>query len=350
VDEALNRVAGNQPAVVLQLQQTDLELGAWVAWAATRAGTQPDDVFWLVGDAGSMWRLAKDVDGGDPPTIPPEAVVERVSCRPWSSRRPFVSINARRTRFRWSEILAALPGQFHKTELPGRRLLDGRMRWVVERRDSWGTGGPAWQVRLEVADQPPRPHWPVPAASLGRILGEVAEDWTQGKVWVDCRLASGGPVFPLRLTTFDAGNASRAGWQWVPTKGNRVAIDTDWSLTGLPALRYAERTEGASNPYLADLPPNQSWLPGSAPERSSSSVAGFTLIDPAPCYRFTLDLTGQGRGHPVYEALATHGVVEISRSPINDTCLRRQSVVSAVPPISRCPAAVGRTSSLRPSK
>jgi hypothetical protein len=131
---------------------------------------------------------------------------------------------------------------------------------VAARHDCWAIGGPYWWVHLELADDPPQPHWPAPEVARGRILGEVADDWGEGREAVDCRLAHSDATFPVRLTTCDAGDEASAGWQWVPRRGNHVAIDTDWALTGLPALRYAERTRPARDPYLSEPPADRHWL------------------------------------------------------------------------------------------
>jgi hypothetical protein len=61
------------------------------------------------------------------------------------------------------------------------------------------------------------------------------------------------------LTTFDAGNENAVGWQWVPTEGNRVKLDIDWSFAGIPSIAYVERTIPVDEPYLFSIPGDKNW-------------------------------------------------------------------------------------------
>ncbi len=260
----------SKDSVVLLVDQSALELASWLAWAATWAGpgSQPYDPnkmlpFWIVGDAGSTWRLVRDAAGkaiADHST--PEwrfvrtRAVGQLECCPYLESGMLLSEYHYTQSLTRESLVARLNGQY----LPRRVSFGGDHRWVVVRHDLWNSYGESWTVKLELSEKAPLPKWKAPSFEpYGYLVGEVSRSWESG-VCVQCQIAGCKHEFPTRLTTFDAGDSQVPGWQWVPTIKNVVRIDPDWSLSGKPSLAYSFRHNAHSEPYAAEIPNNKSWL------------------------------------------------------------------------------------------
>lgn len=277
VPEAIKKIAAGNATVILQANQTDVEMGAWLAWAASHCSGL-HDYFFLCGTGGAVWRLVKvpnvvtDADSTNAETsptrddgriraedVPGHATVHKVLRRGIVRSRPYVCVDSRVTVFDWMEPIGKIADRVNSCKLPRIRRHCGRLGWTCARHDIFATGPIPYRIREEVADEIPRPVWASGLHSGHRIAAQVSEEWQKGTT-IQCRLACGSSAFPVILTTFDAGDENCHGWQWVPTNGNRVVIDSDWALTGLPALRYAERIHGVPDAYSLQIPAQKSWF------------------------------------------------------------------------------------------
>jgi hypothetical protein len=256
---SFNDVTGGLPSVVSCIDQTHVELAAWLAWAATQDMGCYDKPFWVIGRQGKRWQLVKDdpakvFDVGSDWRLLKWA--DATACKEFLSETASVRI----FQYASSEPLADAERLFSSGFLPHRLRLAGDHLRIVSRIDTFATGPTAWQIEMHASEQPPLPYWNQPNfGTQGKLLGEVAEEWASGE-FVSCRMHGCPTTFPVRLTTFDGGQGKTTGWQWVPSQGNRICIDPSWSMRAMPSIRYAERVNAADAPYSLALPSNASWI------------------------------------------------------------------------------------------
>lgn len=256
--EEIRKAFGKQDSVILQIDQTAVQLAAWFAWVLSQSSTHP---FWILGIVGRQWRLVWD----DPalteelqPDWRPASLYQQLK----TADHPYLISEGRITRYSYVPVFQLDDVRDCVTQmyLPRRLAVSERdTRWGVARHDLFSEGSVPWHVELDFADRSPMPTWSPPRFPGGKLLGTIAEDWSSGPS-VKCKLDGCEAAIPVRLTTFDTGNESLVGWQWVPTRGNRVCIDPCWTLGDLPAIRYVERHVGVSEPYVMQLPEKKRWL------------------------------------------------------------------------------------------
>ncbi|QOV90190.1 hypothetical protein [Humisphaera borealis] len=244
--------------VVLRVDRSPLDLAAWLAWSASYLG---EDHFWVIGRAGTNWSLVKDdnqqafdMTADWRPTYETEICCKELPT-PYARRAGLVEVYQRVSEVTLDEATQLLTKAF----LPKRANFAGNHRWIVRRRDTWATGPVGWESLIDIADAPPEPVWQTPdLAPMGYLRGKVAKSWTSG-VSVQCTMDGCNDLFPARLTSFDAGTGNAFGWQWVPSEGNTLCLDPDWSLTGMPLIRYAQRDVEVPAPYAMALPTGKQW-------------------------------------------------------------------------------------------
>jgi hypothetical protein len=251
--DSLGQLSKGLPAVVLRVNQSSLDTSAWLAWAASRC---PDagkhgGPFWIIGQPGIAWRL---VSRGESPEWPLPEDAWRIPNPPnlaksayltpcLSSPTRFVSYQFRNA-FETTRIEKLLG----TTELPARIEIDRRSHTLFARQDLFTRSSAGWQSVWHLSDVPPSAHWEPSLFPGQRIWGKIKQDWKSGST-IPCVLEDCDQQFPATLTSCDAGGNGAAGWQWVPSKDNCVAFDTEWALIGLPTISYAVRTEAVDEPY-----------------------------------------------------------------------------------------------------